>query len=61
MSYLLFFLLTAATGLTARLIPAVFPEEGAIGDGSSMLERHPLGILVGTWVVVFALLAVAVA
>lgn len=61
MSYVLFFLLAAATGLTARLIPAVVPEEGSIDGESSILKRYPLSILMGTWVVVFALLAVAVA
>lgn len=56
MTYILFFLVAIATGLTARLIPTLVGE--ASERSSGFLDRHPLRIFLTTWAAVFALLLV---
>lgn len=58
-TYALFFILAAATGLTALLIPAAL--RGDEEASSTVLGRYPLVVLMGTWVVVFVLIAVTAA
>jgi hypothetical protein len=54
MDYILFFVISAATGLTARLIPTMLEAENE--SSASFLEKKPLGVLLSTWGIVFVLL-----
>ena len=59
MTYVLFFLIAAATGLTARLIPVVVGE--TTGSAPAVLNRYPLQVFLATWLAVLALLLVVTA